>query len=208
MPSCMLALGMFVRCWKSRVWYNRGEKSRFSVAEPKNYNISIAGIPETKWFVSGIWPIDLGHELPADVDISTRRNGVGILLDGRATAAWQAVGEMWKAVSPQIVCMCVHVYSVCVCVLHSRCGTLGAHTLTCETWYSLLWVTSPVPGGFTSADSQCLSSTQTCPSASHWVCMHRYLLIYINSLSSFHLFVLCRCVCWRTSKFDQFSNFC
>ena len=26
-------------------------------------------------------------------------------------------------------------------------GTLGAHTITCETWYSLLRVTSPAPGG-------------------------------------------------------------
>ena len=38
--------------------------------------------------------------------------------------------------------------------------TLGAHTLTYETWYSLLWVTSPAPGGFTSADSQYLSNTK------------------------------------------------
>ena len=32
-------------------------------------------------------------------------------------------------------------------------GTLGAHTFTCGTWYSLLWVTSPTPGGFSHADS-------------------------------------------------------
>ena len=26
-------------------------------------------------------------------------------------------------------------------------GTSGAHTFTCGTWYSLLWVTSPASGG-------------------------------------------------------------
>jgi len=35
-------------------------------------------------------------------------------------------------------------------------GTSGGHTLTCETWDSFLWVTSPAPGGFVSADSQYL----------------------------------------------------
>ena len=32
-------------------------------------------------------------------------------------------------------------------------GTLGAHSFTCETWYSLLRVTSPAPGGHACADS-------------------------------------------------------
>ena len=41
--------------------------------------------------------------LPADDDIAIRREGVGILLDGRATAAWRAVGEMSTAVSSRIV---------------------------------------------------------------------------------------------------------
>jgi len=38
--------------------------------------------------------------------------------------------------------------------------TLGAHTLICKAWYSLLWVTSPVLGGFARNDSYHLSSTQ------------------------------------------------
>ena len=45
--------------------------------------------------------------MPIDSDAAVRRNGVGILLDGRATAAWQAAGE--KCVSA-CVCMCVHEY--------------------------------------------------------------------------------------------------
>ena len=67
--------------------------------ELKHYSISIAGIQETKWFGSDIWPIGewtflhSGHVLPVDSDAAVRRNGVGILLDGRATAAWRAAGE-------------------------------------------------------------------------------------------------------------------
>ena len=69
------------------------------VNELKHYSISIADIQETKWFGSNIWPIDewtflhSGHVLPVDSDAAVRQNGVGILLDGRATAAWQAAGE-------------------------------------------------------------------------------------------------------------------
>ena len=51
---------------------------------------------------------------------------------------------------------------------------LGAHTLTCETWYGFLQATSPVPGGFASTDLQYLSSTQV-PSEGFMcvcVCMH------------------------------------
>ena len=40
---------------------------------------------------------------------------------------------------------------------HTACdgpgGTLGAHTFTCETWHSLLQVTSPATGGLACADS-------------------------------------------------------
>ena len=80
------------------------------VNELKHYSISIIGIQETKWFGYDIWPIGewtflhSGHVLPVDSDAAVRQNGVGILLDGRVTAVWQAAGEAWKAVSPQIVC--------------------------------------------------------------------------------------------------------
>jgi len=39
-------------------------------------------------------------------------------------------------------------------------GPFDSHTLTCETWYSLLQVTSPTLGGLASTDSQYLSSIQ------------------------------------------------
>ena len=79
------------------------------VKELARYCISIAGIQETKWFGSDIWPagewtfLHSGRILPADDDIAIRREGVGILLDGRATAAWRAAGEMWTAVSSRIM---------------------------------------------------------------------------------------------------------
>ena len=68
------------------------------VKELARYRISIAGIQEMKWFGSDIWPsgewtfLHSGRVLPADDDIAIRREGVGILLDGRATATWRAVG--------------------------------------------------------------------------------------------------------------------
>ena len=77
--------------------------------ELARYRISIAGIQETKWFGSDIWPsgewtfLHSGRILPADDDIAIRREGVGILLDDRATAAWRAAGEIWTAMSSRIV---------------------------------------------------------------------------------------------------------
>ena len=68
-----------------------------------------AGIQETKWFRSDIWPtgewtfLHSGRSVPADDDVAIRREGVGILLDGRDTAACRAAGEVWMAVSSCIV---------------------------------------------------------------------------------------------------------
>ena len=80
------------------------------VNELQHYSISIAGIQKTKWFRSDIWPIGKrtflhsGYVLPVDSYVAVRQNGVGILLDGRATAVWQAAVEAWNAVSPRIMC--------------------------------------------------------------------------------------------------------
>ena len=79
------------------------------VNELARYRISIAGIQETKWFGSDIWPsgertfLHSDSVLPANDDIPIRREGVDILLDGRATAAWKAAGEMWATVSSHII---------------------------------------------------------------------------------------------------------
>ena len=85
-------------------------KLDFLVSELKHYSIFITGIQETKWFGSDIWLIGewtflhSGYVLLVDSDAVVRQNGVGILLDGRATVAWRAAGEALKAVSPRIVC--------------------------------------------------------------------------------------------------------
>ena len=74
--------------------------------ELTRYNISVAGIHETKWFGSDIW--DSGRVyLPAlwasSTDQAVRNEGVGIALDRKATEAWKAAGEKWEAVSSRVV---------------------------------------------------------------------------------------------------------
>ena len=74
-------------------------------------------------------------------------------------------------------------------VSHNGPGrTLGAHPIICETWYSLLWVTSLSPGGFSSADSNHLSSTQVSNMGSLGM-GHVYIVCMLCSC------VVCVCVC-------------
>ena len=81
------------------------------VRELKRYGISIAGIPETKWFGSDVWPADgytflhSGSPLPSDQERAARNEGVGIALDKKDTPAWKNVGEVWEAVSSRVVMM-------------------------------------------------------------------------------------------------------
>ena len=79
------------------------------VRELKRYGISIAGIQETKWFGSDVWPADeytflhSGRPLPSGQEKAARNEGVGIALDKKATAAWKNAGEVWEAVSSRVV---------------------------------------------------------------------------------------------------------
>ena len=82
------------------------------VGELQRYGVSVAGIQETKWFGKDIWPASYGYTLlhsgrpiPGDSDIVNRQEGVGILLDKRASAAWRRGGEVWKAVSSRLISM-------------------------------------------------------------------------------------------------------
>ena len=84
-------------------------KLDFVVKELRRLRISIAGIQEMKWFGRDIWNAD-GYTLIhsgrplLNEDVPQRRNeGVGILLDERATQAWKDAGENWKAVSSRVV---------------------------------------------------------------------------------------------------------
>ena len=75
------------------------------VGELECYKIAVAGIQETKWFGTDVWPaiggytlLHSGRPIPSDdADGFVRREGVGILMNKRATAAWRAAGEEWKA---------------------------------------------------------------------------------------------------------------
>ena len=46
-----------------------------------------------------------GRPIPGDSDIVNRQEGVGILLDKKASAAWRIGGEVWKAVSSRLISM-------------------------------------------------------------------------------------------------------
>ena len=79
------------------------------MGELARYNVSVAGIQETKWFSRDVWTADgytflhSGHPLPSNDDNAVRNEGVGIALDRKATEAWKAAGEKWEAISSRIV---------------------------------------------------------------------------------------------------------
>ena len=81
------------------------------VKELKRYQVSVAAIQETKWFGKDIWQaggylfITSGRPLPSDGEPAVRNEGVGIVLDEEATAAWKEAGESWEAVSSRIITM-------------------------------------------------------------------------------------------------------
>ena len=77
--------------------------------ELKRYGISVAGIQETKWFGTDAWPaaegftfLHSGRPLPDSNEDAVRNEGVGIMLDPKATVAWRNAGEVWEAVSPRL----------------------------------------------------------------------------------------------------------
>lgn len=81
------------------------------VKEVQRVDIDIVGVQETKWFGCDVWSaadgftfLHSGRNLPQAYDEKfVRREGVGILLNRRMTAAWKAAGESWKAVSSRVV---------------------------------------------------------------------------------------------------------
>ena len=81
------------------------------VRELRRYQVSVAGIQETKWFGNDVhvWSAEghiflhLGQPLPGNSDDAARNESVGIVLDEKATAVWRAAGETWEAVNLRIV---------------------------------------------------------------------------------------------------------
>ena len=66
------------------------------VRELQRFRVSIVDIQESKWFGKDVWPavdgytfVHSGRTLPGEDDIAARGEGVGILMDAKATAAWR-----------------------------------------------------------------------------------------------------------------------
>ena len=61
------------------------------VNELRHYGVSVAAIQKTKWFGKDVWQADghtflhSCHPLPKDGEPAVRNEGVGILLDKRAS---------------------------------------------------------------------------------------------------------------------------
>ena len=80
------------------------------VKELQRLNVDIAGMQQSKWFGQYVWPaidgftlLHSGRNTPQHDDTFIGREGVGILLNARMTAAWKAAGSSWKAVNSRIV---------------------------------------------------------------------------------------------------------
>ena len=85
-------------------------KLNLLVKELQRYRVTIAGLQETKWFESDVWPAEngwvflhAGRPLPSSHEVAQRGEGVGILLSPVAVDAWHAAGDTWCAVSSRIV---------------------------------------------------------------------------------------------------------
>ena len=73
-------------------------------------NVSVVGIQEIKWFGTDVWPATEGYTMlhsrqpaPCNGAVVARREGVGLVLDTRATAAWRAAGEVWKPARSRVI---------------------------------------------------------------------------------------------------------
>ena len=84
-------------------------KATLMVQELKRFRMNITGISETKWFGQAVYEVEgytilhSGCPIPGESQIAKQNEGVGIVLDLQMTTAWKEAGEIWKAVSSQIV---------------------------------------------------------------------------------------------------------
>ena len=70
----------------------------------------MAGIQETKWFGSDVWPAEdgwiflhSGRLLTSAEDVIQHGEGVEILLSPVEINAWHGAGDVWSAVQSRIV---------------------------------------------------------------------------------------------------------
>ena len=77
------------------------------VGELRKYGVSVPGIQETKWFGKDVWPVGgctflhSGRPLPGDQKRASRNEGVGIVLDEKATVAWKMQGRCGKQLAQE-----------------------------------------------------------------------------------------------------------
>ena len=76
------------------------------MGELQRNGVSVAGVQETKWFGADVWPaiggfafLHSGKTLPVSTEKAVRKEGVGIMLDKKATTPWREAVEEWKAVT-------------------------------------------------------------------------------------------------------------
>eukprot|EP00117_Sycon_ciliatum_P005203 scpid28797/ scgid9244/ Craniofacial development protein 2; p97 bucentaur protein len=80
----------------------------FLSEELQKFEIGVAGIQETKWFGSDVWPVGActfvhsGRPFPADGETARRNEGVEIWMGPDMTSAWRRGGEQWNAISSRI----------------------------------------------------------------------------------------------------------
>ena len=115
-----------VGCWNIRTLVEAKGPIETSVARPsrrgvavdrkvslmerelKNYEVSMTGISEIKWFGQAVYELEgytilhSGRPVPEESP-RLRSEGVGIVLNPAMGAAWREAGEEWKAVSPRVI---------------------------------------------------------------------------------------------------------
>lgn len=62
-----------------------------------------SGLGKMSGAVEGFTLLHSGRPLPVNGEVAVHNEGVGIMLDPQATAAWRDAGEVWKAVSSRLV---------------------------------------------------------------------------------------------------------
>ena len=84
-------------------------KFDFLVTELRRFRVDIAAVQETRWFDNDVWlsqgytMLHSGRQLPADNELASRNESVGIILSPVMTDAWRRAGQVWTPVSSRII---------------------------------------------------------------------------------------------------------
>ena len=92
-------------------WNERGEDRKVDLVVGKlaRYGVVIGALQETKWFGCGAYQVSnsmvlsSGRCTPGEGECAQRREGVALVLRGKALEAWRRGGQQWKAWSLRCV---------------------------------------------------------------------------------------------------------